>query len=184
MSKLKFDFKTSEARLPIFITNTIRLQPQPTSSSRGGRLTMENRHRLFSGLGGFWFLGFVSCKLKSGASNKLGNTDVFLSNRSDKVFLARDYRMLGQCTGAKTQWFVCIFQVLRLSETHSPAGRRCDQSRSHSWTPSCNRTPASARVRRLEARSYPELGAVTQPTAGSEVRPRWRSCDLGSGGNN
>ena len=85
MSKLKFDCKTSEARLPIFITNTIRLQPQPTSSSRGGRLTMENRHRLFSGLGGFWFLGFVSCKLKSGASNKLGNTDVFLSNRSGKV---------------------------------------------------------------------------------------------------
>ena len=101
MSKLKFDCKTSEARLPIFITNTIRLQPQPTSPSRGGRLTMENRHRLFSGLGGFWFLGFVSCKLKSGASNKLGNTDVFLSNRSDKVFLARDYRMLGQYTGTK-----------------------------------------------------------------------------------
>ena len=101
MSKLKFDCKTSEARLPIFITNTIRLQPQPTSSSRGGRLTMENRHRLFSGLGGFWFLGFVSCKLKSGALNKLGNTDVFLSNRSDKVFLARDYRMLGQYTGTK-----------------------------------------------------------------------------------
>ena len=101
MSKLKFDCKTSEARLPIFITNNIRLQPQPTSSSRGGRLTMENRHRLFSGLGGFWFLGFVSCKLKSGASNKLGNTDVFLSNRSGKVFLARDYRMLGQYTGTK-----------------------------------------------------------------------------------
>ena len=105
MSKLKFDCKTSEARLPIFITNTIRLQlSQPaTSPSRGGRLTMENRHRLFSGLGGFWFLGFVSCKLKSGASNKLRNTDVFPSNRSGKVFLARDYRMLGQCTGTKTQ---------------------------------------------------------------------------------
>ena len=110
MSKLKFDCKTSEARLPIFITNTIRLQPQPTSHSQpatspsgGGRLTMENRHRLFSGLGGFWFLGFVSCKLQSGASNKLRNTDVFPSNRSGKVFLARDYRMLGQCTGTKTQ---------------------------------------------------------------------------------
>ena len=35
MSKLKFDCKTSEARLPIFITNTIRLQPsQPATANQ------------------------------------------------------------------------------------------------------------------------------------------------------
>ena len=141
MSKLKFDCKTSEARLPIFITNTIRLQPsyshsQPaTSPSGGGRLTMENRHRLFSGLGGFWFLGFVSCKLKSGASNKLRNTDVFPSNRSGKVFLARDYRTTACSASAQEPRLrdLSVFSKFEtLSETHSPAGRRCDQSRSHS----------------------------------------------------
>ena len=34
MSKLKFDCKTSEARLPIFITNTIRLQPSSSPANQ------------------------------------------------------------------------------------------------------------------------------------------------------